>query len=133
MGRSAILFSALALALGVLPALPARADCVMPGPAPVTPRGAVATLAEMKQAHDALQAFVNALEAFQTCVEDEYKSAPPDTKPEDKRAWRAQGNAAIDLANYLKALYEEQVQIYKAHQAQQSPSQAQAAAQPQKK
>ncbi len=114
MGRSALVAGFIAAAS--LLAVPAWADCVIPGPAPVLPRGEVATHADMKIAHDALQTYVNALESYQTCLEKQITAAPPDTKPELKLAWRAQGNAAIDVAKAASARYAEQYKIFKARQ-----------------
>jgi hypothetical protein len=113
MARSAIL--TILVATIVLPAS-AWADCTYPGPPPAPPRGEFATLADMKLAHDAMQNFVNALEAYQTCLEKQIKAAPADTKPELKIAWRAQGNAAIDLAEKVSSVYSDQYKIFKARQ-----------------
>ena len=92
---------------------PAKADCVDPGPAPVIAKGATASEADMKTAHAAVQKFVNALQNYQSCLENQIKTAPPDPDIDLKQAWRAQGNAAVDLAHDIAADYAEQYQIFK--------------------
>jgi hypothetical protein len=94
--------------------LPALAECMIPGKAPVPPNGATATVEEMKQGHDQLQSYVNQLEAYQACLEAEIKAAPADADKELKNAWRAQGNAAVDLAQELQTTYAAQIQVFKA-------------------
>jgi len=114
MGRAALVAGFIAAAS--LFAGQAWADCVLPGPEPVVPRGEVATHTDMKIGHDALQTYVNALESYQACLEKQITAAPPDTKPELKLAWRAQGNAAIDEAKAAAARYAAQFKIFKARQ-----------------
>jgi hypothetical protein len=91
----------------------ARAECLLPEPAPTLPNGATATEAEMRAGHDALQGFVDKLQTYQACLEDEIKNAPADTRPEMKIAWRTVGNAAIDQARDLAAEYDNQIKLYK--------------------
>lgn len=110
--RRSVIVSAAVAAL-FLAAGTASADCTRPGPAPAPPRGAVDSLEDMKLAHSAMQTFVDALEAYQVCLEKQIKDAPPDTKEELKLAWRAQGNAAIDLAHQAAQVYSNQYQIFK--------------------
>ena len=63
----------------------AGADCKLPPKAPQMPQGATASDDEMKEGHSALQKYVNDLEVYQTCVDNQIKNAPPDTKPEVKQ------------------------------------------------
>jgi hypothetical protein len=91
----------------------ARAECLMPQPAPTIPDGKVATDADMHAGHDTLQAFVNKLQDYQVCLEKQIKAASPDTRDALKMAWRAQGNAAIDEASALAADYAQQLQLFK--------------------
>jgi len=91
----------------------ARAECILPEPAPVVPDGATASDSEMHAARDSIQKFVNSLQDYQVCLEAEVKSAPPDTRLELKLAWRTLGNAAIDQAQALAADYAQQLAIYK--------------------
>jgi hypothetical protein len=107
--RSVALLGAVSLLIGGH----VSAECLLPGPAPVLPRGASATAAEMKAAHDSMQSFVNALEKYQACVENQIKDAPADTPKFMKNAWRAQGNAGIDEAHAAAEAYAEQLKAFK--------------------
>jgi len=91
----------------------ARADCLLPGPGPALPRGAVASAEDMKTAHNAIQAYVNALEGYQNCVDKEASAAPPD-QADLKRALEAQGDAAVDAAHSYADEFSEQLKIFKA-------------------
>ena len=100
-------------ALGLAP-ISAAAECLMPQPAPTIPDGNTASEADLRAAHDAVQGFVNKLQEYQVCLENEVKTAPPDTRPELKIAWRTQGNAAIDQAHDLADDYAQQLKVFKA-------------------
>jgi|GEM_PF-2951940 hypothetical protein len=104
------------------PPTPPAAECMVPGPAPVMPRGTVATAEDMKIQHDAVQAYVKALEAFQACVNAEIDNAPPGTDENTKRAWIAESNHAIDRAQALADAFAEQQRIYKARQSEVPPA-----------
>jgi hypothetical protein len=67
----------------------------------------------MKVAHSAIQAYVNALEAYQTCVDNEAASTPAD-QADLKRALVAQGDAAVDAAHSYADGFSEQLKIFKA-------------------
>jgi hypothetical protein len=94
----------------------AGADCAQPPRAPQMPQGATATDEEMKEGHDALQKYVKVLETYQTCMETQIKSAPPDTKPEVKQRWQAMSDSAIDAAHEIADVYSIQLRAYKARQ-----------------
>ncbi len=106
------------------PPIALPADCVMPGPVPALPRGAVATIDDMKVAHTAIQGFVKALEAYQACLEQHIASAPPTTTSDEKQVWRRAGNNAIDIANLLAKAYDAQYKIFKAQQPAPAPAAA---------
>ena len=91
------------------------ADCVDPGPAPKLADGATATEAEMAASHTAVQKFVNALQSYQQCLEQQIRSAGPDIDVNMRQAWRAQGNAAVDLAHEVAEDYEDRYRVYKSH------------------
>ena len=80
------------------------------------PHGATATDEDMKHGHDALQAFVNALQDYQKCMEQQIKDAPPDTKPEIKQRWQANADVAIDAAHEIADVYSIQLRAFKARQ-----------------
>jgi len=91
----------------------ASASCPRPASAPAIPNGATADEASMKQAHDAIQAYVNALEAFQACKKQEVEQAPSDISDETKLTWMAQGDAALDAANLLAAQFSYALKSFK--------------------
>ena len=91
----------------------ACAECLMPDSPPAVPDGSNATDAEMRAGREALQAFVNKLQSYQSCLEAELKAAPADTLPQLKIAWRAAGNAAIDQAQQLAQDYDRELKLFK--------------------
>jgi hypothetical protein len=104
-----------AMVIAMTMASPAFAsDCTMPGPAPVIPDGTAATVDQMKDAHTAVQSYVNLLQSFQDCVEARIKITSKTSKPEDLQKLRDSGNAAIDQAKALSANYAAQVKAFKA-------------------
>jgi hypothetical protein len=127
------IFAAMVMAAaGITPLTPARADpppaaaaksdavpadhCKHPPKPPRIPQGATATDEEMKAGHDALQTYVKILEAYQACLENEAKNAPPDTKPEVKQKWLAEADDAIDAAHEIADIYSIQLRAFKAQQ-----------------
>jgi hypothetical protein len=114
----------LEISRGTLPAIllsfflagSAAGECAQPPRAPQMPQGATATDEEMKEGHDTLQKYVKVLEAYQTCMENQIKNAPPDTKPEVKQKWAAMSDQAIDMAHEIADVYSIQLRAYKARQ-----------------
>jgi hypothetical protein len=102
------------LFLAAVPA--ARADCTPPPRPPVMPQGATASDDEMKDGHDKLQVYVKLLETYQSCMDQQVKNAPPDTKPEVKAQWQANADAAIEAAHEIADVYSAQLRAYKARQ-----------------
>ena len=90
------------------------ADCLLPGPPPVAPNGAVASEADMKLGHDVMQNFVLELEAYQACRDAQADHAAPGVGQSQKDAWIAQGDEAIDQANALAASFGAQLKLFKA-------------------
>ena len=106
-----VLFAAVLLSLA---AAGADAACTRPaGAAPVIPNGAKADEAVMKEAHDAIQGYVVQLEAYKSCLKALYDSPPADTTEEQKVAWVAEGDAAVDAANYLANQFSYALKTYK--------------------
>jgi hypothetical protein len=83
---------------------------------PQMPQGASASDEEMKSGRERLQAYVNLLQIFQKCREDEIKNAPPDTKPELKQQWQAEADIAVDNAHEIADIYSIQLRAFKARQ-----------------
>jgi hypothetical protein len=106
--------SAPPLAGSPAPAAAPQSECLLPGPAPVPPDGAIATAADIGLGHDTIQAFVNQLEAYQACLNNKVDHAPPGVTDKQKDGWIEQGNAAVDQANALAAAFSEQLKIFKA-------------------
>ena len=107
-----------ALAAAVLLSLSASADaaCTRPaGAQPEVPNGAKADEETMKQAHDAIQGYVVQLEAYKTCLKAQYDAPPAGTTEEQKLAWLAQGDAAVDAANYVANQFSYALKAYKEH------------------
>ena len=104
----------LILVLGLAAAAPAFADCVRPQSAPPVPDGATADQAAMQQAHDAVQGYVNALEAYSACLKQQVTEASAATIDELKATWMAQSDAAIDGAQEAAADFSAQLKKYKA-------------------
>ncbi len=94
----------------------ALAECAKPPKAPVMPQGATASDEEMKHGREVLQTYVNILQTYQKCMEDQIKNAPPDTKPEVKQQWAANADAAIDAAHEIADVYSIQLRAFKARQ-----------------
>ena len=106
-----------AAALLLLAANGAGAACPRPSTAaPTVPNGASATEESMKQAHDAIQAYVNELEAYKACLKQQADTATGDTSQEQALTWVAQGDAAVDSASYLAAEFSTALKQFKARQ-----------------
>ena len=94
----------------------ALADCKLPPKAPQMPQGATASDEDMKHGREALQNYVNILQDYQKCIEEQIKNAPPDTKPEVKHQWEVNADAAIDAAHEIADVYSIQLRAFKARQ-----------------
>jgi hypothetical protein len=94
----------------------ADAKCAALPRAPAMPQGATATDEDMKHGREALQTFVNALQEYQKCMEQQIKDAPADTKLEVKQQWQANADAAIDAAHEIADVYSIQLRAFKARQ-----------------
>ena len=90
--------------------------CQTPPRPPVMPQGATATDEEMRTGRETLQKYVNALQAYQTCMNQQVKDAPPDTKPEVKAQWQANADAAIEAAQEIADVYSIQLRAFKSRQ-----------------
>ena len=93
---------------------PPPANCLLPGPPPVAPNGAVSSQADMRLGHDAAQTFVLQLEAYQTCRYAQADHAAPGVSQAQKDTWVGQGNAAIDQAHALADTFGVQLKVFKA-------------------
>jgi hypothetical protein len=109
--RLILSFAATTLLIAAL-SLSAKAECEKPPKAPQMPQGATATDDEMKAGHDALQKYVNILEAYETCLNAEIKNAPPD----DKKRLIETADAAIEAAHEIADIYAIQLRAFKARE-----------------
>jgi hypothetical protein len=90
------------------------ADCRLPGPPPVAPDGATASIADMKLGQTAIQNFVLQLEAYQACRDSQADHAAPGTAQAQKDDWIKQGDDAVDEAHALADAFSAQLKIFKA-------------------
>jgi hypothetical protein len=101
----------------VLPAVQAaQAECQFPPRAPQMPQGATASDDDMKEGREALQKYVDILQTYQTCMEQQIKDAPLDTPAELKRRWAERADAAIDAAHQIADVYSIQLRVFKSRQ-----------------
>ncbi|MEA2757234.1 MAG: hypothetical protein QOJ54_3523 [Aliidongia sp.] len=103
-------------------AVPVTDRCLVPGPAPAMPRGTVATADDMKIQHDAIQAFVKALEAYQVCVNELIEHPPAGTDEAARQVLVTLSNHAIDRANALADGFAEQERLFKARPPEAAPA-----------
>jgi hypothetical protein len=96
------------------PSASAKPDCLLPGPPPVPPNGATATAADMALGHATIQNFVNELENYQACRNNQLDHADASVSDKQKQAWLDQGNAAVDEANAIANAFTAQLKIFKA-------------------
>jgi len=102
------------MALFACVAGPALADdCQRPATPPPVPDGAKETVDQFKAAHPAIQAYVQALDAYQYCLMAKIKQIPAGTKPDDVQKLRADSSATLDEAKALSDAYQAQVKIFK--------------------
>lgn len=94
----------------------ARAECPKIPKMPQMPQGASASDDEMKEGRVKLQKYVDLLQTFQKCMEDQVKNASPDTKPELKQQWQAEADLAVDDAHEIADIYSIQLRAFKARQ-----------------
>ncbi|MDE8344495.1 MAG: hypothetical protein POG24_11835, partial [Acidocella sp.] len=84
---------------------PMTSPCPAPASAPPkAPDGASATQAQMDAARDSIQTYVNALEAYQACL-NRAADAMTDVNPATRQSWLEHGNGAVDEANLLAAAF----------------------------
>ncbi len=92
---------------------PGADPCLLPGPPPVAPAGATATADDMKLGHDVIQHFVEQLEGYQACRNNQVDHAPASVSADQKEKWTAQGNAAVDEAHAVADSFTAQLQVFK--------------------
>jgi hypothetical protein len=88
------------------------ANCLLPGPSPVPPDGLTFSAADMKLQREAIQHFVEELEAYQACRDAQADLSGPGVAKRQKDIWIQQGDDAIDEANALKDAFSEQLKIF---------------------
>jgi hypothetical protein len=95
------------------PVAPGADPCLLPGPPPVAPSGATATADDMKLGHDVIQHFVEQLEGYQACRNNQIDHAPAGVSADQKEKWTEQGNAAVDEAHAVADSFTAQLQVFK--------------------
>lgn len=88
--------------------------CVAPENPPGQPDGATATAAQMKAGHDAIQHYVELLEAYQACRNKQIDDPTSTASAAQKQTWLNDGNDAVDEANLLAAQFSAQLKIWRA-------------------
>lgn len=107
--------AALTLALA---ASAAKADCVYPARVDI-PDGAQATKDEMIQGQRAIKGYMEAMNAYLDCIDEETRAAveegeAPEVTAERERLLGQKHNAAVDEMETLAAEFNAQVRAYKA-------------------
>jgi hypothetical protein len=105
-----------ALALVTLLArAPAAAGAACRYPADVTvPNGKTATAEEMTAGQQAVKEYVDALDAYQKCIDEEQEALGDAATAEQKAMHLKRYNAAVDAMNDVAARFNAEVRAYKA-------------------
>lgn len=116
------LLAAVVLACGF--ALQANAACDYPVAPGKFPDGTQATLDEMKAAKASVVKYNTDMEAYLTCIKDEYDAkvaaqtdATPQQKAEMEKVQNQKHNAAVDEVTDVTNRFNEQLRAYKAKTA----------------
>jgi hypothetical protein len=114
------LFISLAvLAVLAVFATPAQASCIYPTPPAVLPEGSEANHEDMVEAHRIVREFDADIRSYTVCLELEAKVLLEDprvdeaTKDQVRRELARRHNAAIDHAEHVVALFNEQLRKYR--------------------
>jgi len=115
----------LALAVTVLAAGAAHADCPYPAPPAKLPDGATATLQDMLAGQKAVGEYNKAITDYTGCIDKEVEDAiakggdklKPEQKADMQRIATQKHNAAIDQLQSVADRFNEQVKVFKARPA----------------
>jgi hypothetical protein len=110
------------LALGLLMAAAANAECTYPKEPSNTPDGATATQDQMVEGMKAVKEYNNNVTAYLSCLEQEMnarvEAAGPDAPAEQIEQIKAihtkRHNAAVEALEQQAARFNEQVKVFKA-------------------
>jgi hypothetical protein len=110
------------LALGLLMAAAANAECTYPKEPSNTPDGATATQDQMVEGMKAVKEYNNSVTAYLSCLEQEMnarvEAAGPDAPAEQIEQIKAihtkRHNAAVEALEQQAARFNEQVKVFKA-------------------
>jgi hypothetical protein len=110
------------LALGLLMATAANAECTYPKEPSNTPDGATATQDQMVEGMKAVKEYNNNVTAYLSCLEQEMnarvEAAGPDAPAEQIEQIKAihtkRHNAAVEALEQQAARFNEQVKVFKA-------------------
>ena len=78
----------------------------------------------MKEAHDAIQAYVVQLEAYKACLKTQLDSAPADTSEEIKVTWLAHRRRRRRRRQYLANQFSYALKAYKEREKPATPAAA---------
>jgi hypothetical protein len=110
------------LALGLLMATAANAECTYPKEPSNTPDGATATQDQMVEGMKAVKEYNSSVTAYLSCLEEEMnarvEAAGPDAPAEQIEQIKAihtkRHNAAVEALEQQAARFNEQVKVFKA-------------------
>ena len=110
------------LALGLLMAAAANAECTYPKEPANTPDGATATQDQMVEGMKAVKEYNNQVTTYLSCLDEEMnarveaagRDAPADQIEQIKAIHTKRHNAAVDALEQQAARFNEQVKVFKA-------------------
>ena len=110
------------LALGLLMAAAANAECTYPKEPANTPDGATATQDQMVEGMKAVKEYNNQVTTYLSCLDEEMNArveaagpdAPADQIEQIKAIHTKRHNAAVDALEQQAARFNEQVKVFKA-------------------
>jgi DNA uptake protein ComE-like DNA-binding protein len=113
------------VAMALIAAGPAFADCPYPPAPSKLPDGATATMPEMLEGQKTVKEYEKAINEYTTCIDKELDDAvakagdqlKPERKTEMQRMEAQKHNAAVDQLQTVADRFNEQVKVFKAKQA----------------
>jgi hypothetical protein len=113
------------LAVVLIAAGPAFADCPYPTAPAKLPDGATATMEDMLAGQKTVKEYEQAINGYNSCIDKELSDAlakggdqlKPERKTEMQRVEAQKHNAAVDALQSVADRFNEQVKVFKAKQA----------------
>jgi hypothetical protein len=113
------------LAMALIAAGPAFADCPYPAAPAKLPDGATATMQDMLEGQKTVKEYETAINTYTSCIDKELDDSiakagdqlKPDRKSEMQKVEAQKHNAAVDALQSVADRFNEQVKVFKAKQA----------------